>query len=166
MEREGRGFTVCITISDLTKTNIIISCYMLSTISGIATVAILAEVCQPADFQFIGLLICGLAMRLLLTPEGPSDPVIESIPHIPGLIPLKPQVCFLVCNDGKDVSSTNRAKFDRVYYERLFKKLCKLVNKAEQAVSLEVISFFEPDTDFYAKLKNCDFSSWQDSYPM
>ena len=62
---------------------------MFAIISGIVTVAILAEVCQPADFQFIGLLICGLAMRLLLTPEGPSDPVIESIPHIPGFIPAE-----------------------------------------------------------------------------
>ena len=105
-------------------------------------------------------------MRLLLTPEGPSEKVIESIPHIPGFIPLKPQVCVLVCNDGKDLSSTNRTEFNRSYYEWLFKKLCKLINKVEQAVSLEVISFFEPDTDFYAKLQNCDFSSWRDSQAM
>ena len=43
--------------------------------------AILAEVCQPAGFEFIGLLICGLrscpTMKLLLILVGPRDEVIE-----------------------------------------------------------------------------------------
>ena len=86
---------------------------MYAIIAGLVAVAILAEVCQPAGFQFIALLMCGLAMKLLLTPNGPSDRVIESIPRIPGFIPLKPHVCVLVCNDGKYLSRTVRAEFNR-----------------------------------------------------
>ena len=92
-----------------------------------------------------------LAMKLLLTPVGPSDNVIKWIPPITGFIPRKQHVCVLVCFDGKD------EELDRPYYERLFKKMCKLNNNVVQSVSLEVISFFEPDTDFYEKLHNCDF---------
>ena len=105
-------------------------------------------------------------MQLLLTPVGPSVKVIEWIPRIAGFIPLKQHVCVLVCNDGKDLSRTDRAEFNRSYYTRLFKKMCMLNTTIVQAVSLEVISFFEPDTDFYEKLQNCDFSSWRDSQAM
>ena len=35
--------------------------------------------------------------------------------------------------------------------------MCRLNTTVVQAVPLEVISFFEPDTDFYEKLQNCDF---------
>ena len=98
-----------------------------------------------------------LAMKLLLTPAGPRDKVIECIPRIAGFIPHHQHVCVLVCNDGKDRSPTIRTAFDTSYYERLFKKMCQLNNNDVNTVSLEVISFFEPDTDFYQKLDNCDF---------
>lgn len=96
-------------------------------------------------------------MKLLLTPVGPNDKVINWIPRIAGFIPHKQHVCVLFCNDGKDHSPTNRTAIDRLYYERLFKKMCKLNNNVVQTVSLEVISFFEPGSDFYEKLHNCDF---------
>ena len=38
-------------------------------------------------------------------------------------------------------------------YERLFTQLCKLNTSVVQTVSLEDSSFFEPDTDFYGKLR-------------
>ena len=98
-----------------------------------------------------------LAMKLLLTPVGPSDKVIKWIPLIAGFIPNKQHVCVLVCNDGKDYSPTIRAAFDRSYYARLFTNMCKLQSNVVQTVSLEVISFFDPDKDFYDKLDNCDF---------
>ena len=96
-------------------------------------------------------------MKLLLTPAGPSDKVMEWIPRVDGFIPHKQNVRVVVCNDGKDHSRTVRAPLDRPYYERMFEKLCKLNNNVVQTVSLEVVSFFDPDTDFYQKLNNCDF---------
>ena len=80
-------------------------------------------------------------MKLLLTPVGPSDKVVEWIPRDNGFIPHRQHVCTLVCNDGKDYSRTMSAPFGRAYYERLFEKMCKLNNKVVQTVSLEVISF-------------------------
>jgi len=95
-------------------------------------------------------------MKLLLTPHGPNDKVIERIPRIDGFIPRKEHVYVLICNDGKDYSHTNRTKVDMPYYKRLFTKLCKL-NNIVKTVTLEVISFFEPDMDFHNKLINADF---------
>lgn len=133
---------------------------MYAIIAGLVAVPILAEVSQQAfnslDCLFVAFDL-SLAMKLLLTPVGPNDKVIDWIPRIAGFIPHKQHVCVLVCNDGKDYSPTIRTAFDRSYYERLFKKMCKLNNNVVQTVSLEVISFFEPDTDFYEKLHNCDF---------
>ena len=40
-------------------------------------------------------------MKLLLTPAGLSDFVVERIPRVTGLIPCKQHVIVLVCNDGK-----------------------------------------------------------------
>jgi len=125
------------------------------------SVAILAQVCSQQAFISLHCLLVAfglsLAMKLLLTPVGPSDRVIGWIPRIAGFIPTKQHVCVLVCNDGKDSSSNSCNPLDISYYERLFKKMCKLSNKVVQTVSVEVISFFEPDTDFYDKIHNCDF---------
>ena len=104
-----------------------------------------------------------LAMKLLLTPHGPNDKVMEWIPRVDGFIPHKQNVRVVVCNDGKDHSRTVRAPLDRPYYERMFEKLCKLNNNVVQTVSLEVISFFEPDTDSMRSSTIVTFSSWPDS---
>ena len=94
-------------------------------------------------------------MKLLLTPVGPSDKVIKWIPRVDGLIPNKHHVRVLVCNDGKDTAFC-KFSFDRSYYERLFTKLCKNHEAVVQTVSLETISFFEADIDFFEKLNNAD----------
>ena len=121
----------------------------------------LAEVCQQVGFEFIGaLLSVHVAMKLLLTPVGPSDKVIAWIPSIPGFIPEKQHIQILACFDGKDVRSgleIKRANVDWTYYKRLLGNLCKNNNTCVKTVSLQPISFFEPDTDFYEKLSRSDF---------
>ena len=120
-----------------------------------------------------------LAMKLLLTPVGPSDNIVKWIPRHYGFIPEKAHVRVCVCNDGKrsdfklpvkqsavaegrhgeqELSWTaQHAAFDASYYQRLFEKMCKASNAVVKTVSLQEISFFDDeDTAFYEKLKDCD----------
>ena len=97
-------------------------------------------------------------MRLCLTSVGPGDRVMAWIPRIDGFIPNKQHVRVLVCNDGKDTSPDERHTLDIPFYERLFTKMCKLNKYCTdvQTVTVEVISFFDPDADFYKTLHDCD----------
>ena len=95
-------------------------------------------------------------MRLMLTPQGPSDSIVELIPPITGFIPQREHVRFLWCNDGKDLSSTCRGEVNKDYYARLFLKLCTRNNDTVRSVCVTFISFFDTDDDFCAKLNNCD----------
>ena len=98
-----------------------------------------------------------LAMRLLLTPAGPSDNVIGWIPRVPGFIPEKQHVRVCVCNDGKKYGPSPVISIDTAYYQRLLTKLCKSSNAVVETVSLQEISFFdESDAAFYEKLGDCD----------
>ena len=44
-------------------------------------------------------------MKLLLTPEGLNDSVVERIPKVDGLVPRKHHVIVLLGNDGQDTAS-------------------------------------------------------------
>ena len=68
-----------------------------------------AEVCQQVGFEFIGaLLSVHVAMKLLLTPAGPSDKVIAWIPSIPGFIPEKQDILILICFESQLLSLHDR----------------------------------------------------------
>ena len=97
-------------------------------------------------------------MKLVLTTCGMSDNIVRWIPHVAGFIPRQPNVSVLVCWDAKQSSLADRTGFGQVYYERLFRKLCRLQTQdVVQTVSVEYISFFhDSDEDFYAKLRRCD----------
>jgi hypothetical protein len=94
-------------------------------------------------------------MKVLLTPMGPSDPVIGSVPSLEGLIPEN-DVTVLVCLDGKTETSGVRAPLDVAYYTRLFRKLCNKENGIVRNINLMQISFFDQYDLFLAKLHLCD----------
>lgn len=94
-------------------------------------------------------------MKLLLTPVGLGDPVIDGMPDLDGLIPATVVVTVLVCNDGRNDAHLNPC-LDRTYLTRLFLKLCNKGNRTVTNIRLMQISFFEPYDLFFAKLRLCD----------
>ena len=97
-------------------------------------------------------------MKLLLTPEGLSDLVVEWIPRVAGLFPRKQHVIVLLCNDGKNIATdSTMTPFKLAYFTRLLAKLCWLNNDAVNTVAVTEISFFEPAHTFQEKLRNADF---------
>ena len=97
-------------------------------------------------------------MKLLLTPKGLSDFVVERIPRVTGLIPRKQHVIVLLCNDGKDTAArTDMTPGKLAYFTRLLTKLCMLNNDVVNTVAVTEISFFEPAHTFHQKLRNADF---------
>ena len=97
-------------------------------------------------------------MKLLLTPVGLSDFVVERIPRVDGLIPRKSHVIVLLCNDGKDTASfKTMTPLQLAYFRRLLTKLCLLNNNCVNTVAVTPISFFEPAKSFHEKLRNADF---------
>ena len=89
-------------------------------------------------------------MRVLLTPVGPRDKVIEWIPRNCGLIPETAHVNVVMCFD------TYGRVLDVPYYTRLLTKMCTRGNSVVKSVTCVEISFFENDDDFKAKLDNAD----------
>ena len=89
-------------------------------------------------------------MRVLLTPVGPRDKVIEWIPRNCGLIPETAHVTVAMCFDtyGRDV--------DVPYQTRLLTKLCTRANSVVKSVTCVQISWFENFDDFKDKLDNAD----------
>ena len=115
-------------------------------------------------------------MKLILTPEGLSDPVVECLADTEPLsfmLPCKPVIHILVCLDGKN-SERSRLVVEEAtwaYYRRLFQKLVtnahKLVKQSsgldsgcrlaaeEVEVDVRPISFWDEEENFRL-LQNCD----------
>ena len=125
-----------------------------------------ASVAIAAQEQLLFLFVLSLslspspAMKVLLTPVGANDKVIELIPRNCGLIPEQAHVNVVICGDGKlmalAANGATRPVFLDEYYTRLFTKLCKLGNEdVVRTVSVVETSFF--DDDFHVKIGNADF---------
>ena len=96
-------------------------------------------------------------MKLLLTPEGLNDSVVERIPKVVGLVPRKHHVIVLLCNDGLDTASCKTmTPLQLANFTRLLTKLCQLNNDSVKSVAVITISFFEPGSSFHEKVKNAD----------
>lgn len=102
-------------------------------------------------------------MKLLLTPEGVRDPVIDMILEtniIKHLIPDKPIITVLLCNDGKDISPSIHAPLDLPLYRNSFWRLCSKVNARRngkiQEVQVRQISFWHDEDLFQSELAICD----------
>lgn len=102
-------------------------------------------------------------MRLLLTPEGVRDPVIDLLLKteiIKHLIPDQPIITVLVCNDGKNRSPSIEAPLDLPLYQNSFWRLCSKVNARRngmiQGVQVRPISFWDDEELFQSELARCD----------
>ena len=96
-------------------------------------------------------------MKLMLTPEGRNDSVVERIPKVVGLVPRKDHVIVLLCNDGLDTASCKTmTPLQLANFRRLLTKLCQLNNDSVKSVAVITISFFEPGSSFHEKVKNAD----------
>jgi hypothetical protein len=105
-------------------------------------------------------------MKLLLTPEGVRDPVIDRLLEtkiIEHLIPDQPIIRVLVCSDGKTtnlVGNYTAALNVPPQYHVSFQRLCRGLNECRngeiQGVQVRPISFWDKEEDFQYKLATCD----------
>jgi hypothetical protein len=99
-------------------------------------------------------------MKVLLTPVGPSDKVVEWIPRNCGLIPSQAHVNIVICGDGKLTNASFGCRridpLDLEYYKRLMFKMCKLGNDVVETVTCVAISFFEDEDVFHNKVRIAD----------
>jgi len=102
-------------------------------------------------------------MKLLLTPQGPSDRVIDCVHWCDSwqnVIPCNKEVVNVVlCTDGKDQVRAGDFAVDMNLYKHYFVKLCRGPNKTRcqhQVVEVKRISFWDTNECFFDKLRDAD----------